>query len=49
MAGVDGPHSYAALRLALDTERQAEQALDRAYREPLRKELEEFQKAESQG
>ncbi len=35
-----------ALRLALDTERQAEQALDRAYWEPLRKELEEFRKAE---
>ena len=38
-----------ALRLALDTERQAEQALDRAYWEPLRKELEEFRKAERQG
>lgn len=28
-----------ALRLALDTERQAEQALDRAYWEPLRREI----------
>ena len=36
-----------ALRLALDTERQAEQALDRAYWEPLRRELEEFRRAES--
>ena len=35
-----------ALRLALDTERQAEQALDRAYWEPLRRELEEFRRAE---
>jgi hypothetical protein len=35
-----------ALRLALDTERQAVQAIDRAYWEPLRKELEEFRKAE---
>lgn len=35
-----------ALRLALDTERQAVQAIDRAYWEPLRRELEEFRKAE---
>ncbi len=35
-----------ALRLALDTERQAEQARDRAYWEPLRRELEEFRRAE---
>lgn len=34
-----------ALRLALDTERQAEQALDRAYWEPLRRELEEYRRA----
>lgn len=38
-----------ALRLALDTERQAEQALDRAYWEPLRRELEEFRRAEREG
>ena len=38
-----------ALRLALDTERQAEQALDRAYWEPLKRELEEFRKAERLG
>ncbi len=35
-----------ALRLALDTERQAEQARDRAYWEPLRRDLEEFRRAE---
>jgi Arc/MetJ family transcription regulator len=35
-----------ALRLALDTERQAVQAIDRAYWEPLRRELEAFRKAE---
>ena len=38
-----------ALRIALDTERQAEQALDRAYWEPLRRELEEFRRAEREG
>ncbi len=38
-----------ALRLALDTERQAVQALDRAYWEPLRRELEEYRRAERLG
>ena len=37
------------LRLALDTERQAVQALDRAYWEPLRRELEEYRRAERLG
>lgn len=37
-----------SLRLALDTERQVEQALDRAYWEPLRREMEKFRRAERQ-
>lgn len=37
-----------ALRAALDAELRAEQAKDRAYWEPLRKELEEFRRAERQ-
>lgn len=37
-----------SVRLALDTERQVEQALDRAYWEPLRREMEVFRRAERQ-
>lgn len=40
---------FDALRTALDTEARAEQAKDRAYWEPLRKEIEQFRREERAG